>query len=140
MYSMQGPGWSCTRTLKGGRELVFPCVNRPVHQVPGGQYCEINWMGDSQTSVGGCPGHARNSRHHHHGRRTSLQWRRIQEVCSEFGVHSQTNYTRVCASHGFAEIFVKTLVKLIHTAVANKKDPKRAVQSSLMAYRATPHR
>ena len=42
-------------------------------------------------------------------------------------------------ANGFAEIFVKTLVKLIHTAVANKKDPKRAVQSYLMAYRATPH-
>merc|ERR1711867_330342 len=42
-------------------------------------------------------------------------------------------------ANGFAEIFVKTLVKLIHTAVANKKDPKRAVQSYLMAYRAMPH-
>ena len=30
-------------------------------------------------------------------------------------------------ANGFAEIFVKTLVKLIHTAVANKMDPKRAV-------------
>ena len=29
-------------------------------------------------------------------------------------------------ANGFAEIFVKTLVKLIHTAVADKKDPKRA--------------
>ena len=28
---------------------------------------------------------------------------------------------------------------MIHTAVANKKDPKRVVQSYLMAYRATPH-
>ena len=42
-------------------------------------------------------------------------------------------------ANGFAEIFVKTLVKLIHTAVADKKDPRRAVQSYLMAYRATPH-
>ena len=42
-------------------------------------------------------------------------------------------------ANGFAEIFVKTLVKLIHTAVADKKDPKRAVQLYLMAYRATPH-
>ena len=42
-------------------------------------------------------------------------------------------------ANGFAEIFVKTLVKLIHTAVANRKDPKRVVQSYLMAYRATPH-
>ena len=42
-------------------------------------------------------------------------------------------------ANGFAEIFVKTLVKLIHTAVADKKDPQRAVQSYLMAYRATPH-
>ena len=31
------------------------------------------------------------------------------------------------------------MVKLLHTAVANRKDPKRAVQSYLMAYRATPH-
>ena len=42
-------------------------------------------------------------------------------------------------ANGFAEIFVKTLVKLIHTAVANKMDPKRAVQLYLMAYRAMPH-
>ena len=42
-------------------------------------------------------------------------------------------------ANGFAEIFVKTLVKLIHTAVANKTEPKRAVQLYLMAYRVMPH-
>ena len=41
--------------------------------------------------------------------------------------HRQTT-PESAQANGFAEIFVKTLVKLIHTAVANKKDPKRAVQ------------
>ena len=35
---------------------------------------------------------------------------------------------------------MKVLVKLLHTAVVEKTDPKRTVQRYLMAYRATTHR
>ena len=43
-------------------------------------------------------------------------------------------------ANGFAEAFVKVLCKLVHTAVAEGRDPKKALNSYLMAYRATPHR
>ena len=35
---------------------------------------------------------------------------------------------------------MKVLVKLLHTAMVEKTDPKRTVQRYLMAYRATTHR
>ena len=41
--------------------------------------------------------------------------------------------------NGFAEVFMKPLAKVVHTAVVEKKDPKAAVQMFLMQYRATPH-
>ena len=43
-------------------------------------------------------------------------------------------------ANGFAEAFVKVLVKLLHTSVAEKRDPKKALNLYLMAYRATPHK
>ena len=42
-------------------------------------------------------------------------------------------------SNGFAENFVKQLCKLIHTAVADGKDPRSELNSFLLQYRATPH-
>ena len=35
---------------------------------------------------------------------------------------------------------MKVLVKLLHTAMVEKTNPKRTVQRYLMAYHATPHR
>ena len=43
-------------------------------------------------------------------------------------------------ANGFAEAFVKILVKLVHTALVEKRDPRKMVSSYLMAYRATPHK
>ena len=40
-------------------------------------------------------------------------------------------------SNGFAENFVKLMCKLVHTAVADRKDPKEEVQNFLLQYRAT---
>jgi hypothetical protein len=40
-------------------------------------------------------------------------------------------------SNGFAENFVKLVCKLVHTAVADHKDPKEEVQNFLLQYRAT---
>ena len=42
-------------------------------------------------------------------------------------------------SNGFTESFVKLLCKLIHTAIAEGKDPKRELHNYLLQYRATPH-
>ena len=42
-------------------------------------------------------------------------------------------------SNGFAESFVKLLCKLVHTAIAEGKDPKRELHNYLLQYRATPH-
>ena len=43
-------------------------------------------------------------------------------------------------ANGFAEAFVKVMVKLVHTALVEKRDPRKMVNSYLMAYRATPHK
>ena len=42
-------------------------------------------------------------------------------------------------SNGFAENFVKSVCKVVHTAVAEKKDPKEELYTFLLQYRATPH-
>ena len=42
-------------------------------------------------------------------------------------------------SNGFAENFIKQMCKLVHTAVAEKKNPKEEVHNYLLQYRATPH-
>ena len=42
-------------------------------------------------------------------------------------------------SNGFAENFVKQMCKLVHTAVADRKDPKEEIYNFLLQYRATPH-
>ena len=42
-------------------------------------------------------------------------------------------------SNGFAESFVKVMVKFVHTTLAEGKNPKRELQNYLLHYRATPH-
>ena len=42
-------------------------------------------------------------------------------------------------SNGFAEAFVKILCKLLHTSVAEGKNPREELHKYLMHYRATPH-
>ena len=42
-------------------------------------------------------------------------------------------------SNGFAEVFVKILCKLLHTAAAEGRDPREELHKYLMHYRATPH-
>ena len=42
-------------------------------------------------------------------------------------------------SNGFVENFVKSVCKVIHTAVAEGKDPKEQLFTFLLQYRATPH-
>ena len=42
-------------------------------------------------------------------------------------------------ANGFVENFVKSICKLVHTAAAEHKDPKRELHNFLLQYRATPH-
>ena len=41
-------------------------------------------------------------------------------------------------ANGFAEAFVKVMVKLVHTAIMKKQDPRKRGNKYLLAYRATP--
>ena len=43
-------------------------------------------------------------------------------------------------ANGFVEVFNKVLVKMVHTAVVEKRDPRKVVQSYLAGYRAAPHK
>jgi hypothetical protein len=43
-------------------------------------------------------------------------------------------------ANGFVEVFQKVLAKMVHTAVAEKKDPRKVIDRYLMAYRAAPHK
>ena len=43
-------------------------------------------------------------------------------------------------ANGFVEVFQKVLIKMVHTAVVEGKDPEHVVQKYLAAYRAAPHK
>ena len=43
-------------------------------------------------------------------------------------------------ANGFVEVFQKVLAKMVHTAIAEKKDVKKEIEHYLMAYRAAPHK
>ena len=42
-------------------------------------------------------------------------------------------------SNGFAENFVKSLCKLVHTSTVEGKDPRSTLNTFLLQYRSTPH-
>ena len=56
------------------------------------------------------------------------------------GVEHHTTTPEDAQANGFAEAFVKILVKLVHKALVEKRDPRKMVSRYLMAYRATPHK
>ena len=60
--------------------------------------------------------------------------------CERMGVEHHTTTPEDAQANGFAEAFVKILVKLVHTALVERRDPRKMVSSYLMAYRATPHK
>ena len=43
-------------------------------------------------------------------------------------------------ANGFVEVFQKVLVKMIHTAVVEKQDPRKVLHRYLASYRAAPHK
>ena len=56
------------------------------------------------------------------------------------GFHHRIRTPEDAQANGFAEAFVKVLVKMKHTAVGEGTDLRCMVNRYLMAYRATPHR
>ena len=56
------------------------------------------------------------------------------------GVEHHTTTPEDAQANGFAEAFVKILVKLVHKALVEKRDPRKMVSRYLMTYRATPHK
>ena len=43
-------------------------------------------------------------------------------------------------ANGFVEVFQKVLIKMVHTAVVEKKDPRKVIHRYLASYRAAPHK
>ena len=64
----------------------------------------------------------------------------FKEYCQRMGVEHHMTTPEDAQANGFAEAFVKIMVKLVHTAVVEKQDPRKRVNKYLLAYRATPHK
>ena len=64
----------------------------------------------------------------------------FQQYCQRMGVDHRITTPEDAQANGFSEAFVKIMVKLVHTAVVERRDPRKMVSSYLMAYRATPHK
>ena len=64
----------------------------------------------------------------------------FQEYCQRMGMEHHITTPEDAQANGFAEAFVKIMVKLVHTAVIEKQDPRKRVNKFLLAFRATPHK
>ena len=60
------------------------------------------------------------------------------QYCQRMGVEHHMTTSEDAQANGFAEAFIKIMVKLVHTAIVERKDPRTSV--NLMAYRVTPHK
>ena len=63
----------------------------------------------------------------------------FNRFCRNMGIEHKTTTPEDAQANGFAEAFVKLMCKMIHTAVVEGRDPKKAINSYLLAYRAAPH-
>ena len=63
----------------------------------------------------------------------------LAQYAKEMGFQLTPVTPRDPQCNGFAENFIKTLCKLLHTCAAEEKDPKRELHRFLLQYRATPH-
>ena len=63
----------------------------------------------------------------------------MSEYAKKMGFHLNPVSPENPQSNGFAESFVKILVKFIHTSIADGKDPKAELQNYLLQYRSAPH-
>ena len=63
----------------------------------------------------------------------------MADYATEMGIKLDPVTPKDPQCNGFAENFVKTLCKLIHTCAAEGKDPRKELNRFLLQYRATPH-
>ena len=66
--------------------------------------------------------------------------REMADYCEGMGFKHRITMPEDAQANGFTKAFLKVLIKLVLTAVLEKRDPKRSVNRYLMVYRATPHR
>ena len=64
----------------------------------------------------------------------------MEEYCHRMGFRHRITTPEDAQANGFTEAFPKVLVKLVHMAVVEKRDPKRVVNWYLISYWNTPHR
>ena len=62
------------------------------------------------------------------------------QFCQRLGLEHHITTPEDAQANGFAEAFVKIMVKLVHTATVEKRDPRKVINNYLLAYRATPHK
>ena len=65
---------------------------------------------------------------------------KFKEYMIAQGIHHHICTPENPQANGFVEVFQKVIVKVIHTAMIEKEDPKAAVEKYLMTYRAAPHK
>ena len=68
------------------------------------------------------------------------QGHEFAQFSRRMGFHHHITTPEDAQANGFGEAFVRVLVKLVHTGVAERKDPKKVLNLYLRAYRATPHK
>ena len=69
-------------------------------------------------------------------RRTTVEWRKYAK---QVGFSRKPCSPEHPEGNGVAERFMGVIVKLVHAAMAEKKDPKLEIERRLMQYRNTPH-
>lgn len=131
-----------TRRLQGSNrwQILPPHIHRPIYQIPDGGDCEeyqlgpdkrvmnrmIGIMGlmDTITTDGGPP---------YSGAEFGM-------YCRKMGIQHRICTPKNPQANGFVEVFQKVLIKLVHTAIAEKKEPREMIDQYLMSYKAAPHK
>ena len=63
----------------------------------------------------------------------------MSQYAKKMGFHHHPVTPEDPQSNGFAESFVKPLVKFVHTTIAEGRNPKKELHNYLLNYRATPY-
>lgn len=66
--------------------------------------------------------------------------REFRKMAKRMGFHHHICTPENPQANGFVEVFNKVLVKLVHTATVEKKDPRKVLHRYLASYRAAPHK
>ena len=64
----------------------------------------------------------------------------FKRMAKRMGFHHHVCTPENPQANGFVEVFQKVLVKMVHTAVVERKDPRKVLHRYLASYRAAPHK